>query len=151
MPMITTLKSSHTREKKALVREKTEADTLIQAEWSDNPQEMLKLSLSTGKVLLSLEMKLARLETTNDKLVEALEQAAELILDGLEYIPQQVITRNITISDDPIEYTLLCFSDASSKAHATVIYLHQISKSSTRVDLIFSKIQSTSLSQGLNY
>ena len=57
----------------------------------------------------------------------------------MECIPQQVITRNIILSDDPIEYTLLCFSDASSKAYATVIYLHQISKSSTRVDLIFSK------------
>ena len=35
---------------------------------------MLKLSLSTGKVLSSLETKLARLETANDKLTEALEQ-----------------------------------------------------------------------------
>ena len=39
-----------------------------------SPQEMLKLSLSTGKVLSSLETKLARLETANDKLTEALEQ-----------------------------------------------------------------------------
>ena len=35
---------------------------------------MLKLSLSTGKVLSSLETKLARLETANDKLTKALEQ-----------------------------------------------------------------------------
>ena len=35
---------------------------------------MLKLSLSTSKVLLSLETKLARLETANGKLAEALEQ-----------------------------------------------------------------------------
>ena len=74
MPTVTTLKSSCTREKKALVREKTEAETLLQTEWTDSPQEMLKLSLSTGKVLLSLETKLARLETANDKLAEALEQ-----------------------------------------------------------------------------
>ena len=40
MPTITTLESSRTREKKALVRGKSEADTLLQAEWSDNPQEM---------------------------------------------------------------------------------------------------------------
>ena len=66
-------------------------------------------------------------------------QKWNLILDSLECIPQQMITRNITLSDDPIEYTLLCFSDSSSKAYVTVIYLHQISKSSTRVDLIFSK------------
>ena len=74
MPTVTTLKSSRTREKKALVREKTEAETLLQTEWTDSPQEMLKLSLSTGKVLLSLETKLARLETASDKLAEALEQ-----------------------------------------------------------------------------
>lgn len=74
MPTVTTLKSSRTREKKALVREKTEAETLLQTEWTDSQQEMLKLSLSTGKVLLSLETKLARLETANDKLAEALEQ-----------------------------------------------------------------------------
>ena len=61
------LKSSRTREKKALVREKTEAETLLQTEWADSPQEMLKLSLSTSKVLLSLEKKLARLKTANDK------------------------------------------------------------------------------------
>ena len=67
-------KSSRTREKKALVREKTEAETLLQTEWTDSLQEMLKLSLSTGKVLLILEMKLARLETANNKLAEALEQ-----------------------------------------------------------------------------
>ena len=74
MPTVTTLKSSRTREKKALVREKTEAETLLQTEWTDSQQEMLKLSLSTSKVLLSLETKLARLEIANDKLAEALEQ-----------------------------------------------------------------------------
>ena len=66
-------------------------------------------------------------------------QKWNLILECLECIPHQVITRNITLSGEPIECTLICFSDASSKAYATVIYLHQISKSSTRVDLIFSK------------
>ena len=63
----------------------------------------------------------------------------KLISEGLECIPQQVIPRNIKLLDDSVIYTLLCFSDASSKAYTTVIYLHQASKSSTRVDLIFSK------------
>ena len=44
---------------------------------SDNPRDMLKLTLSTGKVLLNLETKLTRLETANDKLAEAYEQAGE--------------------------------------------------------------------------
>ena len=77
MLAITTLKSSRTREKKALIRERTEASVLLQAEWTDNPQEILKLHLSIGKALLSLEMKLTRLEAANDKLVEVLEQAED--------------------------------------------------------------------------
>lgn len=77
MPLFTTLKSSRTREKRALIRENSEADTLIQTELSDDPQEMLKLSLSIGKVLLNLETKLVRLETANDKLAEAYEQAED--------------------------------------------------------------------------
>jgi len=77
MPAVTTLKSSRTREKKALIRERTEASVLLQAEWTDNPQEMLKLHLSIGQALLSLETKLTRLEAANDKLVDALEQAED--------------------------------------------------------------------------
>ena len=77
MPLFTTLKSSRTREKRALIRENPEADTLVQTEFSDDPQEMLKLSLSIGKVLLNLETKLVRLETANDKLAEAYDQAED--------------------------------------------------------------------------
>ena len=43
---------------------------------SDNPQDMLKLILSIGKVLLILETKLMRLETANDKLAETEETKA---------------------------------------------------------------------------
>ena len=77
MPAISTLKSSRTREKRALVKENTEAGTLLQAELSDNLPEMLKLNLSIGKLLLNLQTKLARLETANDKLVEALDQTED--------------------------------------------------------------------------
>ena len=77
MPLFTTLKSSCTRERRALIRENSKADTLVQTDFSDDPQEMLKLSLSIGKVLLNLETKLVRLETTNDKLAEAYEQAED--------------------------------------------------------------------------
>ena len=77
MPVISTLKSSCTREKRALNRETVEADELIQIELSDNPRDVLKLTLSIGKALLNLETKLTRLETANDKLAEAYEQAGE--------------------------------------------------------------------------
>ena len=77
MPAISTLKSSRTREKRALVKENTEAGTLLQEELSDNLPEMLKLNLSISKVLLNLQTKLTRLETANDKLVEELEQTED--------------------------------------------------------------------------
>ena len=66
-------------------------------------------------------------------------QKWELILESLECIPQHVVTKNIILPEESVEFTLLCFSDASSKAYAAVIYLCQASKTSTKVDLIFSK------------
>ena len=78
MPLISTLKSSRTREKRALIKEQGETEELLQTDPSDNPQENLKLSLSIGKVLLNLETKLKRLETANDKLAEAFEQGEDM-------------------------------------------------------------------------
>jgi len=49
MPAITTLKSSRIREKKALIREGTEANVILQAEWTNNPQELLKLCCQWAK------------------------------------------------------------------------------------------------------
>ena len=77
MPLISSLKSSRTREKRALMREQDEADELLQTDLSDNLPENLKLSLSIGKVLLNLETKLKRLETANDKLAEAFGQGED--------------------------------------------------------------------------
>ena len=62
-------------------------------------------------------------------------QKWELILESLECIPQHSIARNIILPDDSVEFTLLCFNDASSKAYAAAIYLYQASKTSTKVDL----------------
>ena len=36
-------------------------------------------------------------------------------------------------------YNLVCFSDASAKAYATTIYLHQASGNDCKVDFVFSK------------
>ena len=49
-----------------------------------------------------------------------------LIQESLECIPQHTIARNIALPDNSVEYTLLCFSDASAKAYAAVIYLYQL-------------------------
>ena len=64
------------------------------------------------------------------------------ISGNLEAIPQYQITRCISIfnetDDKLIEYSLMCFCDASAKAYATAIYLLQ-SSGSHKSDLIFSK------------
>ena len=77
MPVITSLKSSHTREKRALLREQSEAEIVLQTDLSENQSELLKLNLSIGKVLLTLQTKFTRLETANEKLIEALEQSED--------------------------------------------------------------------------
>jgi hypothetical protein len=38
-----------------------------------------------------------------------------------------------------VEYRIVCFCDASQKAYAVAVYLHQRSEDTTKVDLIFSK------------
>lgn len=74
MPMISNLKSARTREKKALIKEESEAQKLIQADCGNGLQDILKYLMSVGKVLMNLEAKLGRLELANEKLVEAYEQ-----------------------------------------------------------------------------
>jgi len=63
-----------------------------------------------------------------------------LIIQGtggwIDLYSKQAIARSIRLLDDDAEYTLVWFSDVSSKAYGTVVYLHWFS---TRADLIFSK------------
>ena len=75
MPVITTLKSSRTREKRALLKEEAEAQRVLQTNVNDDRTEIRRHLLNIGKVLLNLEMKLSRLELANEKLSEAYEQA----------------------------------------------------------------------------
>jgi len=77
MPIISGLKSSHTREKKSLLKEESEAQELLQRELNDDTREIGQFLLLVGKVLLNLETKLARLEATNEKLVEAYDQSSD--------------------------------------------------------------------------
>ena len=75
MPVITTLKSSRTREKRALLKEEAEAQRVLQTNVNDDRTKIRCHLLNIGKVLLNLEMKLSRLELANEKLGEAYEQA----------------------------------------------------------------------------
>ena len=74
MPVIGTLKSSRTREKRALLKEEIEAQWILQTEWGEHPTEIGHYLLTIGKILLNLETKLSRLEAANEKLIEAFEQ-----------------------------------------------------------------------------
>jgi len=62
--------------------------------------------------------------------------------EALKDIPLCRLPRYTGISSDEsdsVDYNLVCFCDASAKAYATAIYLHQSFTSSCKVDLIFSK------------
>jgi len=75
MPALSTLKSNRTRARNALAKEEQEANELLQQDISQmNEQQIMKYSLSIGKSILSLETKLTRLETANDKLMDAYEE-----------------------------------------------------------------------------
>ena len=75
MPTTSSLKSARTREKKTLLKEETEAERILQAEFTGDSTEIGRHLLVIGKILMNLEMKLSRLESTNDKLIEAYEQS----------------------------------------------------------------------------
>ena len=72
--MISSLKDARTREKRALIKEESEAQKLMQEECSEGLQSILKYLMLVGKVLMNLEVKLGRLETANEKLIDAYEQ-----------------------------------------------------------------------------
>ena len=74
MPALSSLKSNRTRAKTALAKEEEEANTLLQSELTElnEDREIDRYLLSIGKVILNLETKLARLETADEKLMDAL-------------------------------------------------------------------------------
>jgi len=80
--MLTTssIKSAWTREKKILLKEETEAERILQTDFSGDVTEIGLHLLTIGKVLLNLETKLARLKSANDKLTEAYCSAPSLSL-----------------------------------------------------------------------
>ena len=62
--------------------------------------------------------------------------------DALKDIPLCCLPRYIGITHKKsvsIDYSLVCFCDASVKAYATAIYLHQSCSELCKVDLIFAK------------
>ena len=62
------------------------------------------------------------------------------VIEALKDIPLCHLPRYIGITQEKsVVYSLVCFCDASAKAYATVIYLHQSFSGSCKVDLIFSK------------
>ena len=71
MPAVSTLKNSRAREKRALIKEEAEAQKLLQEHHSNNLEDVIRLHLATGKILLNLETKLSRVESANEKIIEA--------------------------------------------------------------------------------
>ena len=67
MPTCSSLKSARTREKRALIKEESEAQKLLQEKLPNNLENVSHLHMTAGKVLLNLEVKFTRLESANDK------------------------------------------------------------------------------------
>lgn len=62
------------------------------------------------------------------------------IKSDLEQIEDVKIQRNNFMSEDKsVKYSLVCFSDASNKAYAALIYLIQVKDKICKSDLLFSK------------
>jgi len=64
------------------------------------------------------------------------------VFDALKDIPLSHLPRytGITLEkSSSVDYSLVCFRNASAEAYATAIYLHQSCSDSCKVDLIFSK------------
>jgi len=68
------LKSSHAWEKRALFKEEAEAQKLLQAQHSNKLEDVIRLHLAAGKILLNLEMKFSRMKLANDRVIKACEQ-----------------------------------------------------------------------------
>ena len=99
--MISSLKSSRTREKRALIKEEAEAQKLLQ-EQHNTVENVSRLHMAVGKVLLSLEVKLSRLESANKKLTDAFEQSNDM--EGAEQF-QQVLDEEADLIDSVLTKT----------------------------------------------
>ena len=100
MPTTSSLKSARTREKKTLLKEETEAERILQAEFTGDSTEIGRHLLVIGKILMNLETKLSRLESTNDKLIEAYEQSNDI--EGAEQF-QGILDEDSEIIDGIID------------------------------------------------
>jgi len=102
MPAISSLKSSRTREKRALIKEEGEAQKLLQETHNNNIENVLRLHMAVGKVLLNLELKLSRLESANEKVVDAYEQNNDT--EGAEQF-QKALDEEADLIDDVLTRT----------------------------------------------
>ena len=68
---MSTLKSSCAWEKRALIKEEGEAQKLLEKH-SNNLEDVIRLHLATGTILLNLETKLSGVELANKKVIGAI-------------------------------------------------------------------------------
>ena len=93
------MKSSRTREKRALIKEEAEAQKLMQADVDDDLPKVVKSLMLVGKVLMNLDAKLSRLESANERVIEALEQNDDT--EGSEQF-QKVLDEEAELIDDVV-------------------------------------------------
>jgi len=94
--------SSQTPEKRALIKEEGEAQKLLQETHNNNIENVLCLHMAIGKVLLNLELKLSRLESANEKVVDVHEQNNDT--EGAEQF-QKALDEEADLIDDVLTRT----------------------------------------------
>ena len=130
MPAVSTLKSSRARDKRALIKEEAEAQKILQEKPTNNLEDVIRLHLATGKILLNLEVKFSRVELANEKVIEACESNNDLtnaeqfqkVLDEDAELMDSVLSRTseLKVMKEELERvrkTLETQSSNSSTAH----------------------------------
>jgi len=99
MPTLNSLKSTRTQEKRALVKEEANAQKVLQEQHSNKLEEVIEIHLVAGKVLLNLETKFTRVESANDKLVDAYDKSEDT--EGAELF-QQTLDEDAELMDNVV-------------------------------------------------
>lgn len=87
------------REKRALIKEETDTQRLLQEQHGNTLEDVIRIHLATGKVLLNLERKFSGLESANDKLADAYNQ--DNYADGAEQF-QQTSDKDAELMDNVV-------------------------------------------------
>lgn len=99
MPNLSSLKSTRMWEKTALIKEEADAQKLLQEKHGNKLEDVIRIHLATGKVLLNLEARFSRVESASGKLMDAYDQNNDT--EGAEQF-QQTLDKDAELMDNVV-------------------------------------------------